>query len=608
MRAKAGDPPRTMPQKILVGRTEDARLEEDIVRVRVDQVILAREPNDILREAADWGSSKSAVETAVAYDTRCVTGDCSPGGSGEETAGRAAQRDSRSFIESFVDSGLVIARAGIGFPAAVHLERFAAPARLAITDDPRLVSMGGAGMLTLLGSRSQIAGALRDGTIMVRPPRSVQILLSGKLRPFVCVRDLALELLRRGLRELIEAIDVRHGAPVVLEFAGPSARLISIPDRALLCSLAPRLGAIAGVFVSDERTEVYLRDQRRSKAHRPLVPDAGAPCDEVLTVDLSAIDPLLQDAKGEVRPVRDLDGTPVQQAVLGGDLGAPLRDMLAATALLKSKRVPPELDLLVACASRQVLEVLARAGALVDLIATGARLVEPDFRLLSGQLYPPPKGGLSLRTYDAEPGGAESGFVVASAETLAYAVANGQIGDPRSFKRPVRITVPRELPTEDVLIVRQPRSKSRKGESAVEAEAPPPKAHPAAWHEELRLGVVTRPSVPTGPSAIVIRNLEELGWYAGRASALAPALRVIVAPFVPSGWVTLFSACGVLSLQADQGQLSTLQKAARLTVLSPERWQEHVPVSVDGETLQLRWAAKPREREWAVSGSPLGGA
>src|SRR6185295_15419701 len=73
MRAKAGDPPRTMPQKILVGRTDDSRLEGDIVRVRVDQVILAREPNAILREASDWGLKKVAVETAVAYDTRCVT-------------------------------------------------------------------------------------------------------------------------------------------------------------------------------------------------------------------------------------------------------------------------------------------------------------------------------------------------------------------------------------------------------------------------------------------------------------------------------------------------------------------------------------------------------
>jgi aconitate hydratase len=588
-----------MPQKILVGRTDDSRLEDDIVRVRVDQVILAREPNDILREAADWGLKKVAVETAVAYDTRCVTT-----GASDELECKTPQQVSRAFV----NRGIAIARAGIGFPSAVHLERFAAPARLAITDDPRLVSMGGAGMLTLLGSRSQIAGVLRDGTIMVRPPRSVQILLSGKLRPFVCVRDLALELLRRGLRELIEAIDVRHGAPVVLEFAGPSARLISIPDRALLCSLAARLGAVAGVFVSDERTEVYLRDQRRSKAHRPLVPDAGAPCDEVLTVDLSAIDPLLLDTKGEVRAVRDLDGTPVQQAVLGGDLGAPLRDMLAATALLKSKRVPPELELLVACASRQMLEVMAQSSALVDLIATGARLIEPDFRVLNAQLYPPPKGGLSLRTYDAEPGGDQGAFAVASAETLAYAVANGQIGDPRLFKRPVRITVPRALPTEDVLVVRKQRSKSKKADGPIEAEPPVLKAQLSPWREELPLGVLTRLSEPTGPCAFVTGNLEDLGWCAGRASSFAPALRVIVAPFVPSGWITLFSACGVLSLQADERQMSTLKKAHRLTVTAPDRWQEHVPVTVDGEILELRWAATPKERQWAVSGTALSSA
>jgi aconitate hydratase len=479
MRAKAGDPPRTMPQKILVGRTESGRLDEEGVRVRVDQIILAREPNEILREASNARLKKVGVECAVAYDTRCITARAR-----EDLECRTPQQ----VAPAFVQSGVVIARAGIGFPAAVHLERFAAPARLALTDDPRLISMGGAGMLTLLASRVQIAEALRDGSVMLRPPLSVQILLSGKLRPFVCVRDLALELLRRGLRETVAGIAATQQAPVVLEFAGPSARFISVPDRALLCSLATRLGAWASLFVSDERTEVFLRDQRRSKAHRPLVADAGAPCEHVLTVDLSAIDPLLQDAKGEVRPVRELDGAPVHQAVLGGDLGAPLRDMLAATALLKSKRVPPELEFLVACASRQVLEVLGQSGALVDLIATGARLVEPDFRVLDGQLYPAPPGGLSVRTYDATvqaqaepPAGTEltaslgdgvsqtgNGAVVASAETLAFAVAHGHIGDPRLFKRPVRITVPRALPTEDVLVVRKP-AKTRKSDSATSA-------------------------------------------------------------------------------------------------------------------------------------------
>jgi homoaconitase/3-isopropylmalate dehydratase large subunit len=598
MRAKAGDPPRTMPQKILAGRADDPRLDDDVVRVRVDQVILAREPNDILRDAVEWGLKKTSVETAVAYDTRCVTTR-----STEEQECRTPQQvDVRA-----LGRGVVIARAGIGFPAAVHLERFAAPARLAITDDPRLISMGGAGMLTLLGSRSQIAGALRDGLIMVRPPRSIQVLLSGKLRPFVCVRDLALELLRRGLRESIRAIDNKHGAPVVLEFAGPSARLLSVPERALLCSLAPRLGAISAVFVSDEKTEVYLRDQRRSKAHRALVPDAGAPCDDVVTVDLSAIDPLLLDRDGEVRPVRDLEGEVVSQAVLGGDIGAPLRDMLAAAALLKSKRVPAELEFLVACASRQVLEVMAQSESLADLIATGARLVEPDFRVLTTELYPPPKGSLSIRTYDPEPGQhAGTGFIVASAETLAFSVASGRIGDPRSFKRPVRITVPRLLPTEDVLVVRKQRTKGKKAD--VES-APAPvslEKRTPTWQVEIPLGVSTALTPPTQPSACVASTLADLEWLAGRASSLVPALKVVVAPFVPSGWVTLFSACGVLSLEADAEQMATLQKARRLTVTTPDRWQERVPVSVDGEILELRWGATAEERKWAMNGTPPG--
>jgi homoaconitase/3-isopropylmalate dehydratase large subunit len=456
MRAKAGDPPRTMPQKVLAGRAEDPRLEDEWVRVRVDQVILAREPNEVLSAAVALGLGKAKVETAIAYDTRCVTA-----GSPDELRAATAQQVASDALAR----GLAIARPGMGFPAAVHLERSAAPARLAITDDPRLLGMGGAGMLTLFGSREQLTSALREGIIRVRPPRSIQVLLSGKLRPFVCVRDAALELLRRGVRDVIRSLDARHGAPVVIEFAGPSARLLSVPERALLCSLAPSLGALAGLFVSDEKTEVYLRDQRRSKAYRALAPDAGAPCDHVITLDLSVIDPLLLDPAAGVRPVRELEGAPLTQAVLGGDLGASLRDMLAAAALLKSKRVPADLDLLVACASRQVLEVMAQSEALADLLATGARLVEPDYRVLSGELYSPPAGGRSLRTFDAEPGSPGAGAIVASAETLAYSVATGQIGDPRSFKRPVRVTVPRLLPTEEVLIVRKSRHDSKKADA-----------------------------------------------------------------------------------------------------------------------------------------------
>ena len=591
MRAKAGDPPRTMPQKILAGRADDPLLGGDLVHLKVDQVVLSREPHRSVLEAERVGMKKVAVEVALVYDTRCVTG---------------ADEPSPASLRNALNYGLLVARPGIGFPAAVHLERFAAPARLAVTDDPRMAAVGGAGMLTLVVSPSQIGEVLAKGSIWLRPPRSVQVLLSGRVRPFVCVRDVALELLRRGLGEVIERIDREHGAPVVLEFAGPSARLLSVPERSVLCGLSPQLGAAGAVFVSDEKTEVYLRDQRRSKAHRALVPDPGAPCDDVITIDLSAVDPLVMDEAGVVRPVRELDGKPVHQVILGGDSGASLRDMLAAAALLKSKKVPPKLDFLIAPPSRQVLEVLAKSGALVDLIATGARLVEPDHRVISAELYPPPEGGLSLRTFDPEPGlPPKRRFVVASAETIAYAVASGHVGDPRTFKRPVRVTVPRALPTDDVLVVRKTKPSKGKADGPEKPAALEDASTARAWNGEATLDVVQERRSPDRPSALLLPTLDDVRWAADRAAALAPNLRAVIATYIPSGTVPLFAGLGVLALTGDASALTALAKAPSVSLPNPTSWEngDAIDVSAGDATVSLKWAAVGAERQWTTAGT-----
>ena len=396
-------------------------------------------------------------------------------------------------------------------------------------------------MLSIVVAPGQLGQALAQGTVWLRPPRSVQVLLSGRPRPFVCARDVALELVRRGLGEVVRRVEAQHRGPVVLEFAGPSARLLSVGERAVLAGLAPQLGAACALFTSDERTEVFLRDQRRSKAHRALVPDAGAPCDEVVNLDLGAVDPLLLDENGQVRTVRDLAGTPVSQVLLGGDSGVTLRDLFAAAALLKSKRVPPRLDFLLAVPSRQMLETLASAGALADLLATGARLIEPDARVMDGSLYPPtranqttPADGLSARTCDPEPtvnGSHPAPFVVASAETLSYAVATGEIGDPRAFKRPVRVTVPRALPTDDVLVVRERKAADagvKKGAAQPAAVAPAPVVA-SGWKGAQTLDVVEAVAFLTGAAApsngkaaslvaVLCATLDEVRTVAARAA------------------------------------------------------------------------------------------
>src|SRR5690606_9429133 len=194
-----------------------------------------------------------------------------------------------------------------GFASTVHLERFGSPTRLTLSDDSRLACCGAAGMLTLPASRSQLLEALLSGKTQVRAPCSIQIHLTGRLRPFVCVRDAVLELCRRGLKEAVLAADLRQQAPVILEFAGPSLKFFSVSERAVFAALAHQLAAAGALFPSDEKTETFLRDQRRSKAHRALYADAGAVYKETISIDLASVEPLILDESGRIRPIRDLD-------------------------------------------------------------------------------------------------------------------------------------------------------------------------------------------------------------------------------------------------------------------------------------------------------------
>jgi aconitate hydratase len=587
-----------MAQKILAGRCADPMLAGSQVTVKVDQIVLCRTPLRAVAEAREAGLKKTSAEVAIVYDTQCVG-----------SASRARGEDVQAATPEILGHGIILARPGVGFPAPLHLERFASPARLCVTDDPRLAGVGGIGMLTMVVSPGMLGQALAQGSVVLRPPRSVQVLLSGRTRPFVCARDIAHELVRRGLGEAVGRIEAQHNAPVVIEFAGPSARLLSVGERSVLAGIAPQLGAVGAVFVSDERTEVFLRDQRRSKAHRALVPDAGAPCDEVLNVDLGAVDPLYMDETGQVRAVRDLSGKPVTQVLLGGDSGATLRDLFAAAALLKSKRVPPRVEFLVAVPTRQMLEVLSSTGALTDLIATGARLVEPDARVMTGELYPPIPGGLSARTHDLEPGvTAPKPVAIASAEALAYAVATGEMGDPRSFKRPVRVTIPRALPTDDVLIVRD-----RKGAASDATKKPAPiaAAPPTPWKGGPALELVEGPLHLTNGAerasgvVVVCSTLDEVRELTARATEIATNVRAIVAPFIPSSSVALFSGLGIAALRVDAAAAKGFKGQRTIALPEPAKWPEKGPavITLGTQKVSLTWLALGAERAWASAGT-----
>jgi aconitate hydratase len=190
-----------MAQKILAGRCADPTLSDPMVEVKVDQIVLARAPMRAVAEGIQAGLKKTKVEVAIAYDGVCVTG--LEGQDAEPPPGLLAAAD-------VVAHGLVVARAGAGYPAAVHLERFASPARLCVTDEPRLGAVGGVGMLTFVVPPGLLGQALATGSVWLRPPRSIQVLLSGRLRPFVGARDVDLELRHRDLGGMVRRVEAQH--------------------------------------------------------------------------------------------------------------------------------------------------------------------------------------------------------------------------------------------------------------------------------------------------------------------------------------------------------------------------------------------------------------
>jgi aconitate hydratase len=425
-----------MTEKLLGCRFEELT-DSARVSVTADHVVLsglgAMRPN-----ALEGIERAPGTDIAVAYEPSCIRGD-------ERSLSQP------EWVDALRRLGILRGRPGIGFASSVHLERFGAPGRILVGDDPRLALLGGVGMLPLVLSTEKVLQILGGDTQSVCPPRILQILLSGKLSPSVAARDVALCLLRMNLRERVGALAEAGGVPVVLEFTGPGLRGLSVQERALLCSLAPEVGAWSAVAGSDEKTELYLRDQRRSKAHRQLSPDAGAGCSEVLRLELGGVEPLVQLADGTIAALGERDFPPVREIVLGGEVSGTLRDLLSAAQWFKSKRAQQDIDLVLVPATRQTLEALTADGTLSLLLSAGTRLLPPDARWLTGEWQPPPSSGQSLRSFTRDAGNVHgsAAWAVASTETLCQTAIAGRMQDPRLLRRATKVPCPRELPIDD---------------------------------------------------------------------------------------------------------------------------------------------------------------
>jgi len=360
--------------------------------------------------------------------------------------------DDHRYLQSVAQKyGIILSKAGNGICHQVHLERFARPCFTLLGSDSHTTTAGGIGMIAIGAGGLDVAVAIGGSPHYIKVPKIFGIKLAGKLPPFVSAKDIILEVLRR--------IGVNGGMGKILEYYGPGVETLTIPERATIANMGAETGATTSIFPSDKHTFRFLQAQGRADQWTGLAADKNAEYDEVMEIDLSALEPLVAKPHSprNVVPVAEVKGLRIDQVCIGSCTNSSYRDLMIVASMLKGRRVNSDLSLTISPGSRQVLEMLARNGALADIVKAGARILEVACGPCIGMGQAPPTAGVSVRTFNrnfkGRSGTADAQVYLVSPETAAATALNGVLSDPREFDEAPEIAMPEKFITDDGLFV-----------------------------------------------------------------------------------------------------------------------------------------------------------
>ena len=347
--------------------------------------------------------------------------------------------------------GIYFSRPGNGICHQVHLERFGIPGKTLIGSDSHTPTGGGIGMLAMGAGGLDVAVAMGGGAYYITMPKMYKVNLTGKLRDFVTAKDVSLEILR--------ILSVKGGVGAIIEWGGEGISTLSVPERATITNMGTELGATTSIFPSDEITRAFLKAQGREQDYIPLASDPDAVYDRIIDIDLSTLEPMIAcpHSPDNVVTVKSVAGTKVDQVCIGSCTNSSLSDMLKVAALLKGRKISDSVSLSISPGSKQVLSMLASSGALTDIIASGARVLECACGPCIGMGFSPNSGGVSLRTFNRNflgRSGTKDGQVyLVSPETAVAAALCGVITDPRDLGVMPKITLPDHYAIDDSAVL-----------------------------------------------------------------------------------------------------------------------------------------------------------
>ena len=343
--------------------------------------------------------------------------------------------------------GVRFSRPGNGICHQVHLERFGKPGKTLIGSDSHTPTGGGLGMLAFGAGGMDVAVAMGGGAYYITMPKMFKVELTGRLRPYVTAKDVSLKLL--------QILSVKGGVGAIIEWGGEGIRNLTVPERATITNMGTELGATTSIFPSDDQTRAFLKAQGREGDFVPLESDPDAVYDRVIPIDLSTLTPMIAcpHSPDNVVEVSTLADVKADQVCIGSCTNSSLTDMLKVAAMLRGRRVAPGVDLSVSPGSRQVLSMLAACGALNDILASGARLLECACGPCIGMGFSPNSGGVSLRTFNrnflGRSGTKDANVYLVSPETAVASALTGFITDPTTLPPIPAVSMPEHFAIDD---------------------------------------------------------------------------------------------------------------------------------------------------------------
>ena len=432
----------TLTEKILKAHLVDGEyIKGEEIGIKIDQTLTQDATGTMAYlEFEAMGVPRVKTERSVAYiDHNTLQ-------SGFENA------DDHRFIGSVAKKhGIYFSRPGNGICHQVHLERFGAPGKTLIGSDSHTPTGGGLGMIAIGAGGLDVAVAMGGGAYYITCPKVVKVNLTGRLSPWVASKDVILEILR--------IMSVKGGVGKVIEYTGEGVKSLSVPERATITNMGAELGATTSIFPSDEITKEFLKAQKRENVWVPLCADEDAIYDEEINIDLSSLEPAAAcpHSPDNIKSISEIGEMKIDQVCIGSCTNSSLLDMLKVAHILKGKTVHPDVSLSIAPGSKQVLNMLAKNGALSIMIEAGARILESACGPCIGMGQAPNSGGISLRTFNRNflgRSGTKDGQVyLVSPEVAAASAIAGVLTDPRTLGDMPTFTLPEEFDINDNMIV-----------------------------------------------------------------------------------------------------------------------------------------------------------